>query len=42
MALAQKQIYRSMEQESSEINPQTYGQLIYDYGGQMDKSLFNK
>ena len=45
MVLAQKQKYRSIEQDSPEINPCTYGYLIFDKGGknlQWDKdSLFN-
>jgi len=30
MVLAQTQKYRSVEQNSPEINPSTYGQLIYE------------
>ena len=40
MLLAQKQTYRSVEQNSLGINPCTYGQLIYNKGAkniQMEK-----
>ena len=34
MVLAQKQTHRSMEEGNSEINPPTYGLLIYNKGGE--------
>ena len=46
MILAQRQKHRSMEQNSPEINPHTYGHLIFDKGGKTIQwrkdNLFNK
>ena len=46
MVLAQRQKYRSMKQNSSDINPHTYGHLIFDKEGRkiqwIKGNLFNK
>ena len=46
MVLAQKQKYKAMEQDSLEVNPHTYGHLIFDKGGKTiqwrRENLFNK
>ena len=47
MVLAQKQKYRSMEQDRNpEVNPRTYGHLSFDKGGKITQwrkdNFFNK